>query len=665
MTTTRELANAIRFLSMDAIQKANSGHPGMPLGMADIAAVLWTEFLHHNPLNPNWSNRDRFILSNGHGSMLHYSLLHLTGYALGIEELKRFRQLHSKTPGHPEYGLTSGIETTTGPLAQGLANAVGMALAEKTLAATFNRPSFNIVDHFTYVFCGDGCLMEGLSHEVCSFAGTHRLGKLIAFWDNNGISIDGHIEGWFTDNTKQRFLAYGWHVIEVDGHDASAIREAISEAQSVNDKPSLIACKTVIGFGTPNICGTHNCHGNPLGDAEIKATREHLNWPYEPFVIPKEIYAAYDAKARGDKLEADWRDLFSQYEKAYPDLAKEFLRRIDKTLPPNWQEKIQAFIVKINSEPKDLATRQSSQKCLDFFGPLLPELLGGSADLTPSNLTDWKGSRDITSNNPDGNYIHYGIREFGMLAMMNGISLYGGFIPYGGTFLVFCNYAHSAIRMAALMQIRSIYVFTHDSIGVGEDGPTHQPIEHLNMLRGTPNLSLWRPCDSIETAIAWEVAIERINGPTALALTRQKLPQQKYSAEMLLNIKKGGYVLLDCAGTPDCIVIATGSEVAVAAAAVKQVRALGKKVRLVSMPSTDTFSKQDSLYQESVLPKKITKRLAIEAGSSDFWYKYVGLEGKILGIDRFGESAPQQEIFALLGFTEQNIARIILGALEL
>lgn len=663
MPTTRDLANAIRFLSIDAIQKANSGHPGMPLGMADIAEVLWRKFLRHNPMNPKWPNRDRFMLSNGHGSMLHYALLHLTGYDLSIEDIQHFRQLHSKTPGHPEVNLTPGIETTTGPLGQGLANAVGMALAERVLAATFNRPGFKIVDHYTYVFAGDGCLMEGISHEVCSLAGTHDLGKLIVFWDNNGISIDGNVKDWFTDNTPERFAAYNWHVVSVDGHDSNAVEKAILEARAVNNKPSLICCKTIIGFGAPNLCGSHNCHGSPLGEKEIEETRVNLGWSHPPFFIPQEIYKAWDAREAGVKRESEWQELFSAYEKEYPDLAKEFLRRFSSILPA-LDDITTDHIAKINAEPKNIATRQASQNCLEVFGPLLPELFGGSADLTPSNLTNWSMSRDISSTVAEGNYLHYGVREFGMFAIMNGISLHGGFIPYGGTFLVFISYGHSAMRMAAMMKQRVIYILSHDSIGLGEDGPTHQPIEQLAMLRLTPNMSLWRPCDSIETIVAWQAAIERANGPTCLALSRQKLSQQKRSPEMLNNIKRGGYVLIDSNGNPDCIVIATGSEVEIAAKAVMRLQESGKKVRLVSMPSTDIFDQQPEDYKEKVLPSAIQKRLAIEAAVPDFWCKYVGGEGRVLGINRYGESAPMQEIFALLGLTEENVIKNVLDLIS-
>lgn len=657
MLTNRELANAIRFLSMDAIQKANSGHPGMPLGMADIATVLWREFLQHNPANPHWYNRDRFILSNGHGSMLQYSLLHLTGYALTIEDLKNFRQLHSKTPGHPEIGCAPGIETTTGPLGQGFANAVGMALAEKVLAAQFNRPGFDIINHYIYVFLGDGCLMEGISHEVGSFAGTHKLGKLIAFWDNNNVSIDGHVDNWFTDNTKQRFLAYGWHVVEIDGHDDNAIRKAIQEARCVSDRPSLICCKTVIGFGAPNMCNTHDCHGNPLGDKEIQATRTNLNWQYAPFVIPEEYYTAWDARSSGAKFEVKWQEILDAYKIQYPDLSSDLMRRLERELPKDWSENVENFITSTLTNKKDLATRQLSQQCLEFFGSVLPELIGGSADLTPSNLTNWSKSIDITPNAYSGNYLHYGVREFGMCAIMTGIALHGGFIPYGGTFLVFASYAHSAMRMAAMMRQRVIYVLTHDSIGLGEDGPTHQPIEQLAMLRATPNLSVWRPCDLTETAIAWQMAIERTTGPTCLVLSRQKVPYLEHIPDTIRNIKRGGYILLNCEGYPELLVVATGSEVNIAYKAVQKLQAQGKKVRLVSMPSQNVFAAQSLEYREMVLPTRIHHKLFVEAGSPECWYKYAGLYGKVIGIERYGESAPANQLLEFFGIAEEKIMR--------
>ena len=651
------LANAIRFLSANAIQKANSGHPGLPLGMADVATVLWREFLQHCPASPKWLNRDRFVLSNGHGSMMLYSLLHLTGYDVAIEDLKQFRQLHSRTPGHPEYNHLPGVETTTGPLGQGLANAVGMALAEKVLSAQFNRPQYEIINHYTYAFVGDGCLMEGLSHEACSLAGTWGLGKLIVFWDNNGISIDGKVERWFTDDTPQRFAAYNWQVLRVDGHDVKAIREAIIAAQKVTDKPSLICCKTTIGFGAPNLCGKHECHGAPLGAAELALMRKNLNWNYEPFVIPDEIYQQWDARGEGALLKDNWDKLFNAYQKAFPDLAKGLLRRVNSALPSNWADLAQNHAKKIVNKINELATRKASQNCLEALGPVLPELIGGGADLAPSNLTMWSKSKAITRDDVLGNYIHYGVREFAMCAIMNGLTLHGGFIPYGGTFLVFADYCKNAIRMAAMMQLKVIYVLTHDSIGVGEDGPTHQPIEQLAMLRTIPGLSVWRPCDEIETWIAWQMAIER-QGPTALALTRQKTHFEQRTEAMLANIKLGGYVLIDCENF-DTIIIATGSEVKLAVTVAQKLNALGKKIRVVSMPSVDVFEKQDAAYQEMVLPDRIEKRLAIEAGVTSGWYKFVGLKGKVLGIDRFGISAPEQQVFAEFGFTEEGVEKII------
>lgn len=662
MSSHNEIANAIRFLSVDAIQKANSGHPGMPLGMADIATVLWREFLHYNPVNPNWINRDRFVLSNGHGSMLLYSLLHLTGYDLSMDDLKNFRKLHSKTPGHPEFGVTPGVETTTGPLGQGLANAVGMALAEKTLATQFNKHKFNIIDHYTYVFVGDGCLMEGISHEACSFAGTQGLGKLIVFWDNNGISIDGRTDGWFTEDIAKRFQAYNWHVVpNVDGHNPVAIRQAISEAQAANDQPSIICCKTVIGCGAPNMRDTHACHGSTLGEQEIAAMRNHLGWKYAAFEIPEEIYKAWDGKKHGQAKEDIWQKVFALYKVQYPELAAEFLRRMDRELPKNWLEKATEYVQKTAALAENLATRQASQKALNTFCPVLPELLGGSADLTPSNLTDWGGSQDITKTNAAGNYLHYGVREFGMFAIMNGLSLYGGFIPYAGTFLVFSSYGHSAIRMAALMKRQVIYVFTHDSIGMGEDGPTHQPIEQLAMLRATPNVSVWRPCDAAETAVAWKYAIERKDGPTALILSRQKLAAEPRSAKTLAEIERGGYILVDTDGVPDCILIATGSEVALACEIAAKLKEQGQKIRVVSLPSQDTFDKQDENYRNGVLPPSITKRVAIEAAASQSWYKYVGLNGKIMGLDRYGESAPEKILFEIFGFSAQNGVKLVLS----
>ncbi|WDF99701.1 transketolase [Pectobacterium carotovorum subsp. carotovorum] len=655
MSSRKELANAIRALSMDGVQKAKSGHPGAPMGMADIAEVLWRDYLNHNPANPNWANRDRFVLSNGHASMLIYSLLHLSGYDLPIEELKNFRQLHSKTPGHPEYGYTAGVETTTGPLGQGIANAVGMAIAERTLAAQFNRPGHEIVNHHTYTFLGDGCMMEGISHEVCSLAGTMKLGKLTAFYDDNGISIDGHVEGWFTDDTSARFEAYGWHVVRgVDGHDAEAIKRAIGEAQLVTDKPSLLMCKTVIGFGSPNKAGTHDSHGAPLGDAEVAASREQLGWTHAPFDIPADIYAAWDAKPAGQRKEAAWDEAFAAYASAYPELAAEFTRRTGGELPTNWQADAQKFIDDLQANPAKIASRKASQNALEAYGKLLPEFLGGSADLAPSNLTIWSGSVSLDKDYA-GNYIHYGVREFGMTAIANGIALHGGFVPYTATFLMFVEYARNAVRMAALMKIRSIYVYTHDSIGLGEDGPTHQPVEQLASLRVTPNMSNWRPADQVETAVAWKYAIERQDGPTSLILSRQNLAQQPRTAEQLANVAKGGYVLKDSDGQPELILIATGSEVELAVGAYDKLTAAGRKVRVVSMPSTDAFDKQDAAYREAVLPKAVAARVAIEAGIADYWFKYVGLNGAIVGMTSFGESAPAELLFEEFGFTVDNV----------
>ena len=657
MATRRQLANAIRFLSMDAVQKAKSGHPGAPMGMADIAEVLWRDFLKHNPTNPKWADRDRFVLSNGHGSMLIYSLLHLTGYDLSIDDLKQFRQLHSKTPGHPEYGYAPGVETTTGPLGQGITNAVGMAIAEKTLAGQFNREGHEIVDHYTYAFLGDGCLMEGISHEACSLAGTLGLGKLIAFYDDNNISIDGHVDGWFSDDTAQRFEAYGWQVIRnVDGHDAEQIKFAIENAKAEKDRPTLIICKTIIGYGSPNKSASHDCHGAPLGNEEIELTRKALNWTYAPFEIPADIYAQWDAKAKGAEQERAWDAKFAAYEAAYPELAAEFKRRVSGELPANWAQESQAFVEKLQANPAAIASRKASQNAIEAYAHVLPELLGGSADLASSNLTLWSGSKPIRADhNVDGNYINYGVREFGMSAIMNGIALHGGFIPYGATFLMFYEYAHNAVRMAALMKQRSIFVYTHDSIGLGEDGPTHQPVEQTASLRYIPNLETWRPADQVESAVAWKAAIERKEGPSALIFTRQNLQQQPRNAAQLADIARGGYILKDCAGTPDLIFIATGSEVELAVKAAEVLEAEGKKVRVVSMPSTNVFDKQDAAYREAVLPKAVTKRVAIEAQLSDFWYKYVGFEGKIVGMNSFGESAPANELFKLFGFTVENV----------
>ncbi|MEL5560359.1 transketolase [Serratia nevei] len=655
MSSRKELANAIRALSMDAVQKANSGHPGAPMGMADIAEVLWRDYLNHNPTNPHWADRDRFVLSNGHGSMLIYSLLHLTGYDLPMRELENFRQLHSKTPGHPEYGYTPGVETTTGPLGQGIANAVGFAIAERTLAAQFNRPGHDIVDHHTYAFMGDGCMMEGISHEVCSLAGTLKLGKLTAFYDDNGISIDGHVDGWFTDDTALRFEAYGWHVVRnVDGHNPDAIKAAIEEARKVTDKPSLLMCKTVIGFGSPNKAGTHDVHGAALGAAEVAATREALGWKYAAFEIPQDIYAQWDAKEAGQAKEAVWNDKFAAYAKAFPEQAAEFKRRMNGELPADWKADAKAFVEKLQANPANIASRKASQNALEAFGKVLPEFLGGSADLAPSNLTLWSGSKALNVD-PAGNYIHYGVREFGMTAITNGIALHGGFLPYSATFLMFVEYARNAVRMAALMKLRNVFVYTHDSIGLGEDGPTHQPVEQLASLRVTPNMSTWRPCDQVESAVAWQYGIERNDGPTTLVFSRQNLTQQPRSAEQLANVYRGGYVLKDCAGTPDVILIATGSEVGITVEAADKLTAAGRKVRVVSMPSTDAFDKQDAAYRESVLPAAVTARVAVEAGIADYWYKYVGLNGAIVGMTTFGESAPAEQLFAEFGFTVDNV----------
>ena len=651
------LANAIRALSMDGVQQANSGHPGAPMGMADIAEVLWRSHLNHNPSNPEWADRDRFVLSNGHGSMLIYSLLHLSGYELSIDELKNFRQLHSKTPGHPEYGYAPGIETTTGPLGQGITNAVGMALAEKTLAAQFNKPGHDVVDHYTYAFMGDGCLMEGVSHEACSLAGTLGLGKLIAFWDDNGISIDGDVEGWFSDDTVKRFEAYGWHVIPaVDGHDSDAIDAAIVKAKS-DPRPTLICTKTIIGFGSPNKAGSHDCHGAPLGAEEIAATRQKLGWEHGPFEIPADIYAQWDAKEAGQAKEAAWNEKFDAYAKAFPQEAAELKRRLNGELPAQWEEKASQIIADLQANPANIASRKASQNALEAFGAMLPEFLGGSADLAPSNLTMWSGSKSLSAEDASGNYVHYGVREFGMTAIINGVALHGGFIPYGATFLMFMEYARNAMRMAALMKIQNIQVYTHDSIGLGEDGPTHQPVEQMASLRLTPNMSTWRPCDQVESAVAWKLAIERKDAPTSLIFSRQNLAQQPRTAEQVANIAKGGYTLKDCQGRPDLILIATGSEVELAVSAADELSLQGKQVRVVSMPSTDAFDKQDASYRESVLPSDVTARIAIEAGIADFWYKYVGFDGRIIGMTSFGESAPAGELFKLFGFTVENVVK--------
>ena len=656
MTSRSELANAIRALSMDAVQKAKSGHPGAPMGMADIAEVLWNDFLKHNPANPHWVDRDRFVLSNGHGSMLLYSLLHLTGYELSIEDLQNFRQLHSKTAGHPEYGYTPGIETTTGPLGQGITNAVGMALAEKILAARFNRPGHTVVDHYTYAFMGDGCLMEGISHEACSLAGTLGLGKLVAFYDDNGISIDGEVEGWFTDDTPQRFAAYGWHVIAgVDGHDPVAIKAAIEQARAETGKPSIICCKTIIGKGSPNKQGKEECHGAPLGDDEIALVRKTLGWAHAPFEIPQAIYDGWNARPRGEAAEQDWNRAFAAYRDAHPELAAEFERSTAGELPAGFAAAADAYIRDCQQQADTIASRKASQNTLNAYGPLLPELLGGSADLAGSNLTLWQGSKGVSADDASGNYVYYGVREFGMSAMMNGIALHGGLIPYGATFLVFMEYARNAVRMAALMKQRCIFVYTHDSIGLGEDGPTHQPVEQLASLRYTPNLHTWRPCDTVETAVAWKAAIEYADGPSALVFSRQNLACQPRDAGQLAAIARGGYVLQDCDGTPELILIATGSEVQLAVDAAAQLAAAGRRVRVVSMPSTSVFDAQDAGYRESVLPSDVLPRIAIEAGIADFWYKYVGLDGRIIGMDSFGESAPANVLYQHFGFTVERV----------
>lgn len=654
-----ERANAIRALSMDAVQQANCGHPGAPMGMADIAEVLWNDYLKHNPNNPNWPNRDRFVMSNGHGSMLVYSLLHLTGYDLSIEQIKNFRQWHSHTPGHPEYGDTPGVETTTGPLGQGLANAIGMAIAEKVLGDQFNRSGHTIVDHHTYVFLGDGCLMEGISHEAASLAGTLGLGKLIAFYDDNGISIDGEVKGWFTDDTPKRFEAYGWHVLrEVDGHDSRAIQHAIDEARSEQHKPTLICCKTVIGFGAPNKQGTESCHGSALGAEEVALARKTLGWQYEPFVIPEEIYAAWDAKDKGATAEAHWRETFSAYERAYPELAAEFNRRVlDRQLPENFAAVARDYVRECQAKAEKIATRKASQNCLNTFGPLLPELIGGSADLAGSNLTLWKGSHAVSKDSVDGNYIYYGVREFAMSAIGNGISLHGGFIHYSATFLIFMEYARNAVRMAALMSQPHIFVYTHDSIGLGEDGPTHQPVEQLTALRATPNLYTWRPCDAVESAVCWQRAVETRNAPSALVFSRQGLAVQPRTNAQLDLIAKGAYILKDSDGELEVILIATGSEVELAMAAAQQLD--NKKIRVVSMPCTEVFDQQDADYRESVLPSNVTKRIAIEAAHKDYWYKYVGLEGRIIGMTTFGASAPGDVLMEKFGFTVDNVVATV------
>ncbi|MFK8047354.1 MAG: transketolase [Halioglobus sp.] len=660
MSSRAQLANAIRALSMDAVQQANSGHPGAPMGMADIAEVLWNDFMQHNPANPNWANRDRFVLSNGHGSMLIYSLLHLTGYELPMEELKNFRQLHSKTPGHPEYGYAPGVETTTGPLGQGITNGIGMALAEKILSAQFNEPGHEVIDHFTYVFLGDGCLMEGISHESCSLAGTLGLGKLIAFYDDNGISIDGEVEGWFTDDTPARFEAYGWHVIPVvDGHDSEAITAAIESARAETAKPTMICCQTIIGKGAPNKQGSESCHGSPLGVDEIAGTREALGWSHGPFEIPEEIYGGWSALERGASAENAWDQRMAAYAQAHPQRAQELSRRLAGELPADFSEQAAAYIAQCQREGATIASRKASQNCLNAFGPALPELLGGSADLAGSNLTIWSGSDGITADNASGNYIYYGVREFGMSAMMNGIALHGGFVNYGATFLMFMEYARNAVRMAAIMGQQSIFVYTHDSIGLGEDGPTHQPVEQLTALRATPNLETWRPCDTVESAVCWKSAIERREGPSALIFSRQNLPHQDRDNEQLGDVEKGGYVLRDCEGTPDAVLIATGSEIGLAMAAAEQLSSSGKSIRVVSMPCAERFEKQDALYREAVLPSDVLARVAIEAAHADYWYKYVGLDGRVVGMTTFGESAPAGDLMQHFGFTVENVVSTV------
>jgi transketolase len=656
MPTRQERANAIRALSMDAVQQANSGHPGAPMGMADIAEVLWRDHLKHSPNNPGWVNRDRFVLSNGHGSMLIYSLLHLTGYALSIEDLKNFRQLGSKTPGHPEYGYTPGVETTTGPLGQGIANAVGFAIAERALAAEFNKDHFNLINHHTYVFLGDGCLMEGISHEACSLAGTLGLGKLICFYDDNGISIDGEVDGWFTDDTVKRFEAYGWQVIaDVDGHDHDAINSAIEAAKADTSKPTMICCKTVIGQGSPNKAGTHGVHGAPLGADEIAATRENLGWEHGPFEIPEDIYAEWDAREAGSALEQEWNDRFIAFSETYPEQATELKRRLNGDLPKDFEQQVDAMVRELSEQGDSIASRKASQNSLQKLGPILPEMIGGSADLAGSNLTIWDGSKGITKDDYSGNYLYYGVREFAMSAIMNGIALHGGFIPYGGTFLMFMEYARNAVRMASLMKQRSLFVYTHDSIGVGEDGPTHQPVEQIANLRSTPNLHTWRPCDTVESMTAWGMAVARNDGPSALIFSRQNLAHQNRTDAQLADIKRGGYILRDCEGQPEIILIATGSEVGVTVDAAKDLTEKGHRVRVVSMPCCEIFDQQTADYRESVLPSEVSQRIAIEAAHPSAWYKYVGLSGRVIGMDTFGESAPGAELFKHFGFTIENI----------
>lgn len=658
-----KLANAIRVLSMDAIQKSNSGHPGAPMGMADIAEVLYNDFMQHNPKNPHWTNRDRFVLSNGHGSMLIYSLLHLTGYDVSIDDIKNFRQLHSKTPGHPEYGYTPGIETTTGPLGQGICNAVGMALSEKLLAEEFNKDGMDIVDHYTYAFVGDGCLMEGISHEACSFAGTLKLGKLITIYDDNNISIDGEVDGWFTDDTVKRFKSYGWHVQSIDGHDPKAIKKAIKKARKKTDKPSIICAKTTIGQGSPNKAGSHDCHGAPLGVDEVAATRKALNWDHPAFEIPDDIYNGWDATQDGAKQEEKWNTLFAQYQKAYPAKAQEYVQRMKHELPADFSEKAQAYVEYAQEKAESMPTRKASKFALEGLGPLVPGLFGGSADLTPSNNTFWSGSKACNEVKLDftGNYLSYGVREFGMTAMMNGMMLHGGLVPYGATFLMFSEYARNALRMAALMKIRGLFVYTHDSIGVGEDGPTHQPVEQTSSLRLMPNMQVWRPCDAVESVVAWKSAIEKLDGPSCLMFTRQGTDKQSRDAQQVKDIAKGGYILKDSVGTPDAIIIATGSEVGIAMQAAEK---YGQNIRVVSMPCTNVFDQQSDEYKEQVLPKSVTKRLAVESGQGDFWYKYVGLDGAVIAQDTFGESAPGAKLFEHFGFTIENIITHLTELLE-
>jgi len=653
MPSRRDLANAIRALSMDAVQKANSGHPGAPMGMADIAEVLWNNNMNHNPANPDWTNRDRFILSNGHGSMLIYSLLHLTGYDLSIDDLKSFRQLHSRTPGHPEYGYAPGVETTTGPLGQGITNGVGMAIAEKAMAGQFNQKGHDIVDHNTYVFLGDGCLMEGISHEACSLAGTLGLGKLIAFWDDNGISIDGHVEGWFTDDTPKRFESYGWHVIaDVDGHDSEALQKAIDTAKAMTDKPTMICCKTTIGFGSPNKAGSHSCHGAPLGEEEINLTKAALGWDHGAFEVPADVYAGWDCKDSGAKAEAAWNEKFAAYKAAFPELAAEYERRMSGDLPADWAAKSAEYIASVNADAKTLATRKASLASIEAYSPMLPEMFGGSADLGCSNLTEWSGYKPMI-NNEDANYINYGVREFAMSAIMNGVALHGGLIPFGATFLMFSEYARNALRMSALMKIRSIFVYTHDSIGLGEDGPTHQPVEQIPTLRMIPNMAVWRPCDAVESAVSWAQAAERKDGPSCLIFSRQDLAHQTRTDAQIADIAKGGYILKDCDGAPDAVIIATGSEIELAMGAAEAMS--GKKIRVVSMPSTNIFDAQDDAYKASVLSKG-TPTVAVEAAVTDAWYKYADA---VVGIDHFGESAPAPELFKEFGFTVENVVKAV------